>query len=60
MLPTHGYPNLKKYKHFYGHYGTAWQNQAKEFADFPADCYDTNCIQRPKESYLKSIYTAAW
>ncbi|MDY6863679.1 MAG: hydroxylamine reductase, partial [Thermodesulfobacteriota bacterium] len=35
MLPAHGYPNIKKYAHLYGHYGTAWQNQAKEFADFP-------------------------
>jgi hydroxylamine reductase (hybrid-cluster protein) len=35
MLPCHGYPELKKYPHFYGHYGTAWQNQAKEFAAFP-------------------------
>jgi hydroxylamine reductase len=35
MLPCHGYPELKKYGHFYGHYGTAWQNQAKEFAAFP-------------------------
>jgi hypothetical protein len=35
MLPCHGYPELKKYDHFYGHYGTAWQNQAKEFAAFP-------------------------
>ncbi len=35
MLPAHGYPGLKKYSHFYGHYGTAWQNQAKEFAEFP-------------------------
>ena len=35
MLPCHGYPELKKYSHFYGHYGTAWQNQAKEFAEFP-------------------------
>jgi hydroxylamine reductase len=58
MLPTHGYPNLKKYKHFYGHYGTAWQNQAKEFAEFPGPIVmTTNCIQRPKESYLNSIYT---
>lgn len=35
MLPCHGYPELKKYSHLYGHYGTAWQNQAKEFAEFP-------------------------
>ncbi len=58
MLPTHAYPKLKQYKHFYGHYGTAWQNQAKEFADFPGPIVmTTNCIQRPKESYLNSIYT---
>ncbi len=35
MLPCHGYPKLKNYPHFYGHYGTAWQNQAKEFPQFP-------------------------
>ncbi|HEY3421971.1 MAG TPA: hydroxylamine reductase, partial [Methanocellaceae archaeon] len=49
MLPAHAYPNLKKYSHFYGHYGTAWQNQAKEFAEFPGPIVmTTNCIQRPK------------
>ena len=58
MLPTHGYPALKKYPHFYGHYGTAWQNQVKEFAEFPGPIVmTTNCIQKPKESYLGSIYT---
>ncbi|MFH0844907.1 MAG: hydroxylamine reductase [Pseudomonadota bacterium] len=58
MLPCHGYPGLKKYNHFYGHYGTAWQNQAKEFADFPgAILMTTNCIQRPKESYQGNIFT---
>jgi hydroxylamine reductase len=58
MLPTHAYPGLKKYPHFYGHYGTAWQNQAKEFAEFPGPIVmTTNCIQKPKESYLNSIYT---
>ena len=51
MLPTHGYPGLKKYQHFYGHYGTAWQNQQKEFAQFPgAILMTTNCIQRPVEA----------
>ena len=60
MLPTHGYPKLKQYKHFYGHYGTAWQNQAKEFSEFPGPIVmTTNCIQRPKESYLNSIYTCS-
>ncbi|MGA9140703.1 MAG: hydroxylamine reductase [Methanocella sp.] len=64
MLPAHAYPGLKKYPHFYGHYGTAWQNQAKEFAEFPGPIVmTTNCIQKPKESYLNSIYTlgsVAW
>ncbi len=58
MLPCHGYPGLKKYDHFYGHYGTAWQNQAREFAEFPgAIVMTTNCIQRPGESYLGNIFT---
>jgi len=58
MLPTHGYPELKKYTHFYGHYGTAWQNQQKEFAQFPgAILMTTNCIQRPVESYKGNIFT---
>ena len=58
MLPPHGYPELKKYAHFYGHYGTAWQNQGKEFAEFPgAILMTTNCIQKPKESYQDNIFT---
>jgi len=58
MLPCHGYPELKKYDHFYGHYGTAWQNQAKEFAAFPgAILMTTNCIQKPKEAYKDNIFT---
>ncbi|MGV1100165.1 hydroxylamine reductase [Thiovibrio sp. JS02] len=58
MLPTHGYPELKKYPHFHGHYGTAWQNQGKEFAEFPgAILMTTNCIQKPKESYKDHIFT---
>jgi len=58
MLPCHGYPELKKYPHFYGHYGTAWQNQAKEFAEFPgAILMTTNCIQKPKDSYHDNIFT---
>ncbi|MEJ2718304.1 MAG: hydroxylamine reductase [Deltaproteobacteria bacterium] len=58
MLPCHGYPGLKKYPHFYGHYGTAWQNQQKEFAQFPgAILMTTNCIQRPSQSYQDNIFT---
>ena len=58
MLPTHGYPLLKEYSHFYGHYGTAWQNQKREFAAFPGPILmTTNCIQEPVDSYMGNIYT---
>ena len=60
MLPAHGYPELKKYEHFYGHFGTAWQNQKKEFNEFPgAIVMTTNCIQEPHDSYLGNIFTTA-
>ncbi|MCW4024867.1 MAG: hydroxylamine reductase [Candidatus Bathyarchaeota archaeon] len=59
MLPTHGYPKLKAYPNFYGHYGTAWFNQQKEFAAFPgAILMTTNCIQRPMDSYKDNIFTS--
>jgi hydroxylamine reductase len=59
MLPAHGYPKLKQYPHFYGHYGTAWQNQQKEFAAFPgAILMTTNCIQKPTETYKGNIFTS--
>jgi hydroxylamine reductase len=58
MLPAHGYPGLKKYPHFYGHFGTAWQNQLREFAAFPgAILMTTNCIQRPGDAYGDRIFT---
>ena len=58
MLPTHAYPELKKYPHFYGHYGTAWQNQIQEFGQFPgAIVLTTNCLQRPQKSYEDRIFT---
>ncbi|OPY70166.1 MAG: Hydroxylamine reductase [Syntrophorhabdaceae bacterium PtaU1.Bin034] len=58
MLPTHGYPELKKYSHFYGHYGTAWQNQQKEFTEFPgAILMTTNCIMKVQPSYKDNIFT---
>ncbi|NQT70909.1 MAG: hydroxylamine reductase, partial [Desulfobacteraceae bacterium] len=58
MLPCHAYPELKKYSHLYGHYGTAWQNQKKEFAAFPgAILMTTNCIQKPQEDYMDNIFT---
>lgn len=58
MLPAHGYPGLKKYQHLYGHFGTAWQNQKKEFPSFPgAILMTTNCLQEPQESYLENIFS---
>lgn len=64
MLPAHAYPGLKKYPHLVGHYGTAWQNQRKEFDSFPgAILMTSNCIQKPCESYADYIFTTgpvAW
>ncbi len=58
MLPAHAYPRLKEYPHFKGHYGTAWQNQQKEFAELPAPVlFTTNCIMPPKENYADRVYT---
>jgi hydroxylamine reductase len=58
MLPAHAYPGLKKYPHFYGHWGTAWQNQHKDFSAFPgAIVMTTNCLQRPQEAYKDRIFT---
>ncbi len=64
MLPAHGYPGLKKYRHLVGNYGGAWQDQQKEFEQFPgAVLMTTNCIQKPRESYKGRIFTCglvAW
>lgn len=58
MLPAHGYPKLKAYKHLVGNYGGAWQNQAREFDEFPgAILMTTNCIQKPKETYRGRMFT---
>jgi hydroxylamine reductase len=58
MLPAHGYPGLKKYAHLAGNFGGAWQDQAKEFVDFPgAIIFNTNCIQRPADSYKDRLFT---
>lgn len=60
MLPAHAYPELKKYPHLHGNFGTAWQNQRKEFPQFPgAILMTTNCIQKPEDSYLDNIFTTA-
>ncbi len=58
MLPCHGYPELKKYKHLVGNYGGAWQDQIKEFSEFPgAILMTTNCIKKPADSYKNRIFT---
>jgi hydroxylamine reductase len=64
MLPCHAYPELKKYSHLVGHFGTAWQNQQKELPDFPGPVlFTTNCIQEPASSYKDNVFTTglvAW
>ena len=64
MLPAHGYPGLKKYPHLVGNYGGAWQDQRKEFSEFPgAILMTTNCIQKPQDAYSDRIFTSglvAW
>ena len=58
MLPAHGYPGLKKYAHLAGNFGGAWQDQHKEFLDFPgAIIFNTNCIQRPADAYKDRLFT---
>lgn len=58
MLPAHGYPELKKYKHLKGNFGTAWQNQQKEFDNIPAPIlFTTNCLMPPKDSYKDRVFT---
>ena len=59
LLPAHGYPKLKQtYPHLYGHYGTAWQNQTKDFAKFPgAIVITTNCLMPPHENYHDKLFS---
>ena len=58
MLPAHAYPELRKYPQLKGNFGTAWQNQQKEFADIPAPIlFTTNCLMPPKKSYADRVFT---
>lgn len=60
MLPAHGYPELKKYKHLVGNFGTAWQNQQKEFDDLPGCVLmTTNCFMKPRDTYKDRIYSTS-
>lgn len=58
MLPAHAYPELNKYQHLKGNFGTAWQNQQKEFDHLPAPVlFTTNCLMPVKESYADRVFT---
>ena len=58
MLPAHGYPELNKYEHLIGNFGSAWQNQQKEFDNINGCILmTTNCLMRPRESYKDRIYS---
>lgn len=60
MLPCHAYPRLKQYTHLKGNFGTAWQNQQKEFANIPAPIlFTTNCIMPVRESYADRVFTTS-
>jgi len=58
MLPAHAYPQLKKYTHLKGNFGTAWQNQQKEFDNLPASIlFTTNCLMPVRPSYADRVFT---
>ncbi len=60
MLPAHGYLGLKKHPQLKGNFGTAWQNQQKEFGGVPAPIlFTTNCLMPPKQSYADRVYTTS-
>ncbi|MCL2572365.1 MAG: hydroxylamine reductase [Defluviitaleaceae bacterium] len=60
MLPAHGYPELKKFSHLKGNFGTAWQNQQREFDNIPAPVlFTTNCIMPVKPSYADRVFTTS-
>ncbi len=60
MLPGHAYPELRKYAHLKGNFGTAWQNQQKEFDNLPAPIlFTTNCLMPPRDTYSDRVFTTA-
>ena len=60
MIPAHGYPELKKHKHLIGNFGTAWQNQQKEFDNLPGCVLmTTNCLMTPRDSYSDRIFATS-
>ena len=60
MIPSHGYPELNKYKHLAGNFGGAWQDQQKEFDNIPGCILmTTNCLMKPRDSYKDRIFTTS-
>ena len=60
MIPSHGYPGLKKYPHLVGNFGGAWQDQQKEFDNIPGCILmTTNCLMKPRETYKDRIFTTS-
>ena len=60
MIPSHGYPELKKYPHLVGNFGGAWQDQQKEFDNIPGCILmTTNCLMIPRDSYKDRIFTTS-
>ena len=60
MIPSHGYPELKKYPHLVGNFGGAWQDQQKEFDNIPGCILmTTNCLMRPRDNYKDRIFTTS-
>ncbi|MEL7609086.1 MAG: hydroxylamine reductase [Bacillota bacterium] len=60
MLPAHGYPELRKHAHLKGNFGTAWQNQQREFSCIPAPIlFTTNCLMPPKQNYADQVFTTS-
>ena len=58
MLPAHGYPELKKFKHLVGNYSGAWQDQQSQFDGIPGCILmTTNCLMRSRETYKDRIFS---
>ncbi len=59
MLPAQAYPAFKKYEHFAGNYGGSWWGQREEFESFGGPILmTTNCIVKPKDSYINRLFTS--
>lgn len=58
MLPSHYYPELKKYEHLRGNYGGSWWKQRPEFTSFNGPILmTTNCITPVSKEYKERMFT---